>query len=533
MIEVWVGIAACIPCVCLFFAASVRLLGIAQQCGYKNAQILRWLKRKDNLFFNRLTLWGTMGFLTSAIVALCFSPLGVAAARVASALPFFLFSALFLIAERKYALKVPLKATGRVRRISVVYILLLACVSYLLIALLDFLSAVIGKELYGVFAFTPFALIAPILLPFVFIAANFLDGIFEELRNKKFVKRAGQVLNETEITRVAIVGSYGKTSVKNILATILSQKFQVVATPESYNTPMGIAKTVFSENFQGKQVFIAEMGARKTGDIAELCGLVKPDHAIFTGVCAQHIQSFGSEENVFKAKCEILAGVKENGAIVCGNGLAERIAASGAERAVEKGAEISSLALGAKQTEFVLTLGEEKIAVCTKLLGKHNAENIALAAKLAYEMGLTAKEIAAGVAALEYIPHRLQLLENGGRYILDDAYNANEKGAKEAIEALNRFEGKKWLVTPGIVEGGILEEALNARLGEQIAKAELDRVILVGETLVGAVKNGYLEAGGNAENLTVVKTLSLAQKELGGLAAGDCVLFLNDLPDAY
>jgi len=148
-------------------------------------------------------------------------------------------------------------------------------------------------------------------------------------------------------------------------------------------------------------------------------------------------------------------------------------------------------------------------------------------------MGVSADEIAQGIAELEPVAHRLQLLENGGRYILDDAYNANEKGAKEAIDALKRFDGGKWLITPGIVEGGILEEEINRTLGEQIAKAKLDRVILVGETLVGPVKTGYLTAGGDEGKLLVVKTLALAQKELAGLNAGDCVLFLNDLPDAY
>jgi UDP-N-acetylmuramoyl-tripeptide--D-alanyl-D-alanine ligase len=92
--------------------------------------------------------------------------------------------------------------------------------------------------------------------------------------------------------------------VKNIVKILLSERFDVVATPESYNTPIGIAKTVFSPEMEGKQIFIAEMGARKQGDIAELCSLVHPDYAIFTGVCEQHIQGFGSIDNVWKEKSE-------------------------------------------------------------------------------------------------------------------------------------------------------------------------------------------------------------------------------------
>ena len=167
-------------------------------------------------------------------------------------------------------------------------------------------------------------------------------------------------------------------------------------------------------------------------------------------------------------------------------------------------------------------------------MGEHNAENIALAAALAVQLGLTATEIADGISSLGYVPHRLQLLESNGVYILDDGYNANEIGAERAIDALCRFEGKKWLVTPGIVECGVLEETVNGKLGEKIATAGLDRVILVGETLVGAVKSGYLSAGGDTQKLTVVNTLDKAQAILGAeLTQGDCVLFLNDLPDAF
>ena len=117
-------------------------------------------------------------------------------------------------------------------------------------------------------------------------------------------------------------------------------------------------------------------------------------------------------------------------------------------------------------------------------------------------------------------------------YILDDSYNANPRGAREAVEALKRFPARKIVVTPGLVETGILDEKLNEELGA--ALVGLDEVILVGETLVGAVKAGYLEAGGEEEKIVVLPTLDAAQARLSEtLSAGDCVLFLNDLPDAW
>ena len=167
-------------------------------------------------------------------------------------------------------------------------------------------------------------------------------------------------------------------------------------------------------------------------------------------------------------------------------------------------------------------------------MGEGNAENISLCVRLCEELGMPREEIERGLSKITPVPHRLQLLENNGVYILDDGYNCNPRGAKQALAALTRYDGRKCIVTPGIVECGILEESINNQLGADIAAANLDKVILVGDTLVGAVKEGYLNADGASEKLVTVKTLALAQEELSKwISAGDAVLFLNDLPDVY
>lgn len=535
--EVLERIAASLLCATLFCLMTVKMLGAMQQAGYKNGAFLRWLEKRENMLFNRLCVLALCLALSSAITALCFSFLGLKLALLVSALPFVFLLLAYLYSDRKRALKVAIVKTGRLVRLLICYFFFVLCFSYLFIALLAFLALWNGSSLYGLIAYVPFALIVPIL-PFILCLANAFMGVFENARNKKFVKRAGQVLDEKKIVRIGIVGSYGKTSVKNILQTILSEKYKVVATPLSYNTPIGIAKTVALPEFESAEILIAEMGARKTGDIAELCKIVKPDFAIFTGVCEQHIQTFGSVENVFAEKSEI---IKSGAFVVCGENLKARV-----EEAFEKeyideavafagSSQVEDLQFLPTQTKFVLRLGEEKIDVSTRLLGRAAVENIALACVLAYEcLGLSVGEIARGVEKIEPVPHRLQLIESGGAYILDDGYNCNLVGAKEALNALGRFTGGKCVVTPGIVECGVLEEEINGELGKEIAEAGLDKVVLVGETLVGAVKAGYVQTGGDMEKLVVVKTLDEAKTELAGwLGAGDCVLFLNDLPDVF
>ena len=174
------------------------------------------------------------------------------------------------------------------------------------------------------------------------------------------------------------------------------------------------------------------------------------------------------------------------------------------------------------------------MTVKTSLLGEAAVENIKLAVRLCLELGLTAEDIVRGIEKLKPVPHRLQLIENNGVYILDDGYNCNPRSAREAIEALKRFGGRKCIVTPGIVECGVLEERINGELGEEIAKADFDKVIFVGETLVNVVKRGYDAAGGSAEKCVKAKSLDDAKKQLSTwLQTGDAVLFLNDLPDVY
>ena len=523
-------IAAC--CGIVLSVAAKSSLGIMQQCGYKNGGYWRWLRRKDNLFFNRLSVLALMLALATTVVSLCFSFLSYAWSIGLAAATYLFLCLLFIVASKKYALKVGLKRSGRVIRLYVLFAVLNQVLAVAAFWGLKALADWNGSQIYALIAYAPLALL-PICLPTTLMLANAITSIFENARNRKFVKRAGQVLNETEIIRVGIVGSYGKTSVKNILKTILSEKYSVVETPESYNTPMGIAKTVFSPEFAKKQVFIAEMGARKAGDISELCALVKPDYAIFTGVCEQHIATFESLDAVWQEKSVILSNVDKK--VICGKSLKSSIENGGFHKEnIAYALDAENVSLGATETEFVLKLDKEEVHAKTRLLGEAAVENIALAAALAKELGLTAEEIQRGISALQSIPHRLALIEQNGVYILDDGYNCNPIGAQEALAALSRFEGGKCIVTPGIVECGVLEEKINETLGQQIAKANLDKVILVGDTLVGAVKSGYALAGGEAEKLSVVKTLDLAQVELSKwIKAGDCVLFMNDLPDVY
>ena len=527
---IWIfRVVASLLCACFYFVATTKLVGVLQQSGYRGGRFLKWLGQEKNTYLLRLACLSVLSLFATALFIFVFYFMGEVAAMAMGGIPFFGFAILFFLVDRRYALKVGAVKTGRWQRLAVFYFLFIACLSFGFICLCSLLKCTDGW--LCALRFLPLCGV-PLLLPFVAMLANVVLSPFENLRNRKFVAKSAVALKNTKAVKIGVVGSYGKTSVKNALSSLLSEKYTVVSSPASYNTPIGVAKTVALPDFAQAEVAIFEMGARRAGDIKELCDLVQPDYILFTGVCAQHIETFGSIDGVFHAKCESLSSSAK--LVVCGGGLRERIEReypAEAEKCRFVG-EARNVCLRADGTAFTLPLQSGDLSVDTCLLGEAAVENIALAAAMAETLGLTAEEIASGVKKLQPTAHRLQLTKQGGVYILDDAYNCNEKGAKLAIEALKRFEGKKFIITPGIVETGVLDEKINGRLGAMLAEAALDMVVLVGETQVKVIAEGYKSAGGNMEALCVVPSLQDAVQVLQGqLAEGDCILFMNDLPD--
>ncbi len=502
-----------------------RLAGILQQSGYDGKRFLQWYFRKGNIQRKRISLLALSLVLLTALFNLCFCFLTPASwANLVSAAPVLAVGGIYLYSEKKYALKVREKHTPRFLR-------LLACHGVLFFALsagagvgLAFASLAVDTTWFTLLRFVPLALL-PLALPVTLVCANALMCVYEIPHNRRFIARAGHMLAQSKCVKVGITGSFGKTSVKTYAAAILSRRFRVFATPASYNTPIGIAKCVNEEGLDC-DIFLAEMGARREGDIAQLCDLVRPQYGVITGVCGQHIETFGSIEAIGREK-SVLAARTER--VVLGAS-----APDCGKDVLREGKDFAAEGLVCTEDgiSFTLRLGGERIAVSSVLLGRCAAEDVALAAALCYMLGMTPAEIAEGIAGLRPVPHRLQKLENNGLVILDDSYNSNIVGAKNALETLRLFHGGKYVVTPGIVELGEIAEETNSELGA--ALAGLDSVTLVGETLVLPVRKGYLDAGGDPEKIRVVPTLAAAQDYLAAtLVPGDAVLFLNDLPDLY
>lgn len=371
---------------------------------------------------------------------------------------------------------------------------------------------------------------------FVFILAHILILPIENLIKKSFIKKAQQKLKKCKNLKViAITGSYGKTSVKNFVYDILKTKFKVCKTPKSFNTEMGITKVILNDLKEDDEFLILEMGADRLHDINKLCKIVKPDYSIITGVTNQHLNTFKTMENIIKTKYELVENTKGNGFVIF-NGENEitkeyfnkttnvnKILVGNNKKFYAK--EIASTLFG---TTFKLAFNKQEITIKTKLLGEHNVINLLLASRLALLLGFTLLEIKTAIENIEQVEHRLQLIENNGKYILDDSFNANSVGVKYSIDVLKSHNGKKIVITGGIVELGKDSYKDNYKLG--VFLRDIDYILITNKINRQPILDGL----NRENNVYCVENLNEAVLKLQEFYhEGDCVLFLNDLPDTY
>jgi UDP-N-acetylmuramoyl-tripeptide--D-alanyl-D-alanine ligase len=188
------------------------------------------------------------------------------------------------------------------------------------------------------------------------------------------------------------------------------------------------------------------------------------------------------------------------------------------------------------RTGFTLVIGDDRAPVSAGLLGVHNVSNLLAAAAVGHVVGMPIDAIATGLATVEPPEHRLATIPNprAGIIVIDDAYNSNPAGAAAALEVLGAHPARRRiLVTPGMVELGDEEDALNERFGRQAADV-CDHVILVGPERTKPIGRGLRAAGFDDDAITVVRDIGGATEALAGLTrAGDVILFENDLPDMY
>ena len=298
----------------LLFFASMKFILVLQQCGYHGRRYFKWLGNKDTPYMSRLMLLSLLALLFFCVLNMCFEPMpfgGKAAASFVGFGSYILFSIMYVNTEQSVNAKVPLKKTKRLVRLCITYCVLLAVITFGIISLANVVAFAIGNEVVGLLRYAVICLL-PLLMPYILFVAYLINEPFEILVSRYYRKKAVQKLDGIDVIRIGVTGSAGKTSVKEILKTILSQKFRVLATPASFNTPLGIARAVKTLD-STHDIFIAEMGARSKGDIKELAQMVKPNFGVLTGINNQHLETFGSIEKTCETKFELFENLAVGG----------------------------------------------------------------------------------------------------------------------------------------------------------------------------------------------------------------------------
>ncbi len=426
--------------------------------------------------------------------------------------------------------KKPLVYTPKVKR--------LINLSYII-----FGSLLIFSTLNKILFVTPISLLIFLVEPFIFIfVAIIVITPFEKIHRRRTIRRIRkEILANQNLNVIGITGSFGKTSVKDFLFTILYSYQETLKTPESYNTIFGIAKVVDFELLKRTKIFICEMGAYIRGEIAELCRIVPPKYAILTAIGTQHLERFKSLKNTTLAKFELIDSVDPSHALVNldNSFIADRLTDPKyhsvktyslfnpkADFFVEK------YSLSPQGLSFTLVHKDLSYSYTSTLFGTSNLYNLAAAISMAMMLKVPKAIISNQVAKISSSPHRLELKKINKATLIDNAFSSNEEGYATLINDLSKLPGKKVLITPGIVELGICTVEVHQKLG-QLSSSVFDKFILVGKSLrtlsfeqgLNSSPNKSVTYTSNSTNLwPLIEELSNDY---------DWILLENDLPDTF
>ena len=440
-----------------------------------------------------------------------------------------------LFRKRKVIDKKPLVVTSRIKRLfftmSIIYFILI--IPFIIIFNTD--RIVYCYLILGLITYLNY---------FVVMTANVINKPIEKVVYLYYKNKALKKLKKMNIPVVGITGSYGKTSSKNIINDILNVKLNAFSTPKSFNTPYGLINSINNYLDKFNDIFIAEMGAFKIGEIKQNCKIVHPKYGIITKIGDAHLETFGSKENIMKGKFELVESLPIDGLAIL-NGDDEyqlkykiknncNVKWIGIEN---KDVDLyaTNIKLSGNGTKFdcVFKGDKNKYEFNTKLLGMHNVYNILAGILLGHELGLSIEELKAGVNSIKTIEHRLELKKYGNINIIDDAYNSNPVGSMRALEVLSYMDGTKIIVTPGMIELGKKQYELNYEFGENISKV-CDYVILIGKKQTKPIYDGLINSNYDKKKIFILNDVRESFTIMNRLAKGSTyVLLENDLPDLF
>jgi len=501
----------------LSFVYCKLALQMFQQNRYELYRYSKWLFNKRNIRFSYAFVYCIVILVAGTLFK----------SRILTLLLTAAFAIFVLYKENEKTYVKDLVVTARVKR----QILVMAVLMTLFILVGRFFPA----DVLGV---------ACIILSYLMIYPMALITYpIEEGIKKRYENEARRILEEDDhLIKIGITGSYGKTSTKNIVNDIIGSYKYTLITPASYNTPMGITRTVREMLKPIHEVFVCEMGADKVGDISYLMDMVKPKYGVVTSIGPQHLNTFRNMDNIIREKMKEIEKLPEDG-----TGFINLDNEYIASYKIRNHCKIVSVAIDNKDADLVaenisygkdgssfsVKIGSRRHRFTTSLLGRHNITNILIGIAIAMELGMDIDQIKKNVRNISQVEHRLEVKKINGFTFIDDAFNSNPVGSKMALDVLSMMPRKRVIVTPGMIDLGEKEDEINREFGRYMFD-KADLVILVGEKQTASIRQGLQETGFPEENVIVFATVREAFAYIyRELSVKDTILLENDLPDAF
>jgi UDP-N-acetylmuramoyl-tripeptide--D-alanyl-D-alanine ligase len=321
-----------------------------------------------------------------------------------------------------------------------------------------------------------------------------------------------------DIPFVGLTGSVGKTTTKDMIASVLAQKYNVLKTVGNFNNDIGVPLTLFGLE-EGHECAVIEMGMNHFNEISYLTNIAKPDIAVITNVGVSHIENLGSREGILKAKCEIFESMKKDAPKIL-NGdndmLAtvadkyENITYFGIEN---KNADIYAdniVPRGIDGISCAIHYGSENFDVNIPIPGRHMVSNALSAAAVGFKLGLNCDEIKKGIETFEPTGGRMDIIKTDKYIIINDVYNANPASVEAGIDVLKYAEGKTCCILGDMFELGEYAPKMHAEVGEYAVEKNVDVLVCIGELS----ENMYTAAlKKRSENVYYFKTVEDFEKE--------------------
>ncbi len=437
----------------------------------------------------------------------------------------------FTISETRFDTKLKLNITARVKR-QIITIIILSIATFVTLIFIKF------PIIHTVVLIT-------YLMPIYVLLTVIINEPVEKIIRNKYKKMAvNKLKSQPSLYVIGVTGSYGKTSIKNIVGDVISEFEPTLKTPASFNTPNGLSITINNYLKPLHKVFIAEMGAYKSGEIEELAVMTNPHVAIVSSIGPQHLETFKTIENVQHTKMELVENVRPNGIAILNYDniyIREYEIKRDDIKVYTYGMDSIAYDMYGKDVKYefgqmsftvVDNINDCEYYITTKLLGKHNLYNIMASLLVCITRGYDIEKTIKAITMVKPIKNRLEFKKiNNDTLVIDDAFNANVEGLKEAVNILSKYtDYTRVLITPGVIDLGDKSYKLNNEIAKTF-DGKIDHMFMVGRYN----QKAYYDAVKNFKSIdySMFDNFLEAYEIANQIEGKKVILICNDLPDKF